>query len=273
MKLLASVLMLGVISFPAAGFELTGDPVQGGLMQGRAAPGSSVTLDGATQPVTPNGEFLIGFGRDAAKSALLNVREPGRAVAQRKITIRQRKYDIERIDGLPKKKVSPGKRDMKRIVAESKLLRAARQHISLKNWFRGGFVWPARGRISGIYGSQRFLNGKPRRPHLGVDVAAPTGAPVLATADGVVTVVHGDMFFTGKTIYIDHGLGLGSIYAHMSATEVKQGQRVRKGQRIGRIGMTGRVTGPHLHWGMTWREIRLDPALLVGAMKKAKKRP
>lgn len=270
MKFVAPALIFGVISFPAAGFDLTGDPVQGGLMQGRAAPGSRVTLDGAKLPVTPDGDFLIGFGRDAAKSALLTVRPPGGAVAQRRITVRQRKYNIQRIDGLPEKKVSPGKRDMVRIVAEFRLLRAARQHVSLKSWFRGGFVWPAQGRISGIYGSQRFLNGKPRRPHLGVDVAAPIGAPVVATADGVVTVVHQDMFFTGKTVYIDHGLGLGSIYAHMSAIEVKQRQRVRKGQLIGRIGETGRVTGPHLHWGMTWREIRLDPALLVDAREYTK---
>ena len=120
------------------------------------------------------------------------------------------------------------------------------------------------GRISGVYGSQRVLNGQPRRPHFGVDIAAPKGTPVAAMADGTVALVHQDMFYTGKTVMLDHGLGLTSVYIHMDAITVDQGAKVRKGQQIGTVGQTGRATGPHLHWGVAWFGTQLDPALLVG---------
>jgi murein DD-endopeptidase MepM/ murein hydrolase activator NlpD len=184
----------------------------------------------------------------------------------RALAVKQRQYRIQRIEGLPPDKVAPKKEDLDRIAADATLLRAARGRFTLSSDFLGGFVWPARGRISGVYGSQRILNGEPRNPHLGVDVAAPTGTPVIAAADGVVSLVHQDMFFTGKTVLIDHGLGVGTTYIHMSRIEVTDGQRVKQGQRIGRIGQTGRSTGPHLHWGLTWKGERLDPALLVGPM-------
>ena len=161
---------------------------------------------------------------------------------------------------------------MKRISAEGVLINAARARDTDHAFFRGGFVWPVTGRISGVYGSQRFLNGKPRRPHLGVDIAAPTGTPIVATADGIVRIAHSDMFFTGKTVAIDHGHGLMSIYAHMSQVAVKNGQKVAKGAPIGKVGATGRVTGPHLHWGVSLFRTRLDPALLVGPMTAAKRK-
>lgn len=245
------------------------EPVQGGLVQGRTAPGAQVTLDGKAVAIAESGLFVLGFGRDAKPTASLVVRLPGGKIERRQLAIRQRAYKIQRIDGLPGRKVTPQKRDMKRISAERKQLGAARRVMSQQTGFAGGFMWPVKGRISGIYGSQRILNGKPRRPHLGVDIAAPKGTPIVAAADGRVVLAHQDMFFTGKTVLIDHGLGVGTTYIHMSAIEVKAGTFVRRGQLIGRIGKTGRATGPHLHWGLTWRGLRLDPSLLVGPMPKA----
>ena len=142
-----------------------------------------------------------------------------------------------------------------------------RTRTTLETFFDAGFIWPVEGRISGVFGSQRILNGKPRRPHNGVDIAAPTGTPVKAMGDGIVALVHQDMFFTGKTVMIDHGLGLNSVYIHMNAITVRDGEFVTKGTQIGTVGQTGRATGPHLHWGVSWFKTHLDPALLVGPQK------
>jgi murein DD-endopeptidase MepM/ murein hydrolase activator NlpD len=266
------VCLLTAATVVAQNLTLTGDPVQGGLVQGRTVPGATVSLDAVEIPVAKSGLFALGFGRDAGPAALLVVRLPDGEVEQRRLAVRQRDYKVQRIDGLPGRKVSPSKADMKRIVAERKLLQAARRVISGDPAFAGGFAWPVTGRISGIYGSQRILNGKPRRPHFGVDIAAPEGTPIVAAADGRVVLIHHDMFFTGKTVMIDHGLGVGTIYIHMSAIEVGKGDVVRRGQRIGKVGMTGRATGPHLHWGLTWRGISLDPALVAGPMPQPEKK-
>ena len=270
-RLLAGLLVgLLLVPFAAQALTLTltleGSATQGGLMVGRAAPGATITLNGQPVAVTRAGDFVLGFGRDAKPTATLVLRHPDGRTEKRVIGIKARSYKIQRIDGLPKRKVEPKKRDMTRIVAERDLFRAVRARLTPQSWFRSGFVWPVTGRISGVYGSQRILNGKPRSPHLGTDIAAPTGTNVVAAADGVVALAHDGMFFTGKTIHIDHGLGLGTVYAHLSALGVKQGARVKKGQLIGRIGQTGRATGPHLHWGLTLGALRLDPALAAGPM-------
>lgn len=262
------LLLIALLLLPinAAALTLDGKAVQGGLMVGKASPGTSLSLDGRAIAVTQEGDFLLGFGRNAKPKAVLSIRHPDGRAETRTLSVAARTYKIQRIDGLPPRKVEPNPADVKRIVAERDLLRRVRANIALEPRFRSGFVWPSKGRISGVYGSQRILNGQPRQPHLGVDVAAPTGTPVVAAADGVVALAHDGMFFTGKTVHIDHGLGLGTVYAHLSALTVRQGQRVKKGQTIGRIGKTGRATGPHLHWGMTLGAVRLDPALVVGPM-------
>ena len=265
------VWLLAAGSVVAANLTLSREPIQGGLVQGRTAPGAVVTLDGGKVAVAKSGLFVLGFGRDAWPTASLVVRLPGGNIDRRQLAVKQRNYKIQRIDGLPGRKVSPTKQDMKRINAERKQLRAARRVMSADPRFTGGFMWPVTGRVSGIYGSQRILNGEKRRPHFGVDIAAPTGTPIVAASDGRALLVHQDMFFTGKTVMIDHGLGIGTIYIHMDAIEVKKGALVRRGQLIGRIGMTGRATGPHLHWGLTWRGVSLDPALMVGPMPKVAK--
>jgi len=252
--------------------SLSGELVQGALIQGKTPPGTKLTVGGRRIRVSSNGNFVFGLGRDAPKRVELRAVYGDGRTYRMKLKIRQRRYNIERIDGPPKAKVSPSPQDLKRIGAESALIKAARARDTDVAYYRRGFVWPLRGRISGVYGSQRVLNGEPRRPHLGVDIAAPTGTAIVATADGVVRIAHGDMFFTGKTVAIDHGHGVLSIYAHMSEIAVENGQRVAKGTRIGRVGATGRVTGPHLHWGVSLFKKRLDPALLVGPMTPAKGR-
>ncbi len=252
--------------------ELDGNMAQGGVIMGRTAPGTKLTLGGTKIRVSKDGDFLIGFGRDAPERVELLALYPDGRTELRVLDVRQRKYKVQRIDGLPKRKVSPSKKDMKRIGAEGALINAARARDTDRAFFRGGFVWPVKGRLSGVYGSQRILNGKPRRPHLGVDIAMPSGTPIVAAADGIVRIAHSGMFFTGKTVAIDHGHGLISIYAHMSDVSVKNGQRVAKGAPIGKVGATGRVTGPHLHWGVSLFRTRLDPALLVDPMPAAKRR-
>ncbi len=180
--------------------------------------------------------------------------------------IAKRDYRIQRIDGLPPRKVTPKAEDLKRIRQETALVKAARRRDDPRTDFMRGFIWPAKGRVSGVYGSQRILNGQPRRPHFGVDVAGPVGTPVVAPADGVVTLVHPDMFFSGGTLVIDHGHGLSSSFLHLSEVLVKEGQRVKQGELIARIGATGRVTGAHLDWRMNLFDTRIDPQLLVGDM-------
>lgn len=267
-RLLLACLLLLPTAAQAQSLAITleGAATQGGLMIGRAAPGAIVSLDGRKVATTPGGDFVLGFGRDAKPVAQLVVRHKDGKRETRTIAVAARSYKIQRIDGLPKRKVEPKKQDMTRINAERELFRRARALVTPQSWFRSGFVWPVTGRISGVYGSQRILNGQPRRPHLGTDIAAKTGTKVVAAADGVVALAHDGMFFTGKTLHIDHGLGLGTVYAHLSKLHVKQGARVKKGQLIGRIGQTGRATGPHLHWGLTWGALRLDPALAAGKM-------
>ena len=261
-----AVLLAAAPAEAAWELALEGQLVQGGLARGMAAPGATVTFEGRQVPVAPDGGFVIGFGRDSGPAARLVVTWPDGKEELRQLEIGGRAWKVQRIDGLPSRKVTPSPEDLQRIAAESELLQRARARATPRRYDAGTFLWPAAGRISGVYGSQRILNGEPRQPHLGVDIAAPAGTPVVAAAEGVVSLTHPDMFFTGKTVVIDHGLGLGSIYVHMSEILVKDGERVRRGQRIGRIGRSGRATGPHLHWGVHWFDVRLDPALLAGPM-------
>ena len=163
-------------------------------------------------------------------------------------------------------KVTPDPESLQRINSEKAEMEKARRQSDPLAYFLSGFHWPATGRISGVYGSQRILNGKPRRPHYGTDIAAPEGTPVAAMAAGKVAFVHPGMFFNGKTVLIDHGLGLRSVYIHLSATAVRAGDTVAAGQRIGAIGATGRATGPHLHFALTLEHIQIDPELVLGKM-------
>ncbi|MBL8831508.1 MAG: M23 family metallopeptidase [Rhodospirillales bacterium] len=252
---------------PAAAQDVSfdGKIVQGGVVFGRTEPGASLSLDGRAVRVSPDGRFVIGFGREA-RAARLDVTAGG-ASRTIEIAVAARRFDIQRIDGLPEAQVSPDPAALARIAEENVKLVAARRRDTPEALFAGGFQWPVTGRISGVYGSQRILNGQPRAPHLGVDVVQPTGTPIRAAADGIVSLAESDLFFTGGTIVLDHGHGLSTIYAHLSRIDVAVGARVRKGEPIAALGATGRVTGAHLHWGMTWFDVRLDPALVVPTMR------
>lgn len=265
----AMVLSVGPVSVLdgfANTLSLDGPLMQGALVQGRTEPGASVALNGHRVRVSPEGIFLLGFGRDASPEATLEVTFPDGRRTERELEITQRDYQIQRVDGLPPRKVTPKPEDLARIRADAALVRETRRRDDARTDFLSGFIWPTDGRITGVYGSQRILNGKPRRPHFGIDIAAPMGTPVVAPADGVVTLVHHDMFFSGGTMIVDHGHGLSSTFLHLSDVLVKEGERVTQGMPIAKVGATGRVTGAHLDWRINLFEERLDPQLLVGPM-------
>lgn len=245
---------------------LEGPSVQGGLLVGRTAPGARVIMDGESLRVSPEGVFLVGFGRDHPPESKLQIIHPDGHKEQQQLAVARRDYKIQRIDGLPDRKVTPQKLDLKRIREESAMAKRARQLDDPRSDFLGGWIWPVSGPISGVYGSQRILNGEPRRPHFGVDIAVPTGTPVMAPADGVVTLAHNDMFFSGGTLIIDHGHNLSSSFLHLSRILVEPGTRVLQGDVVAEVGATGRVTGAHLDWRMNYHKHRLDPQLLVPPM-------
>ncbi len=246
-----------------AGYRLSGPLTQGAVLFGETQPGASILLDGQPVMVDSEGRFLLGFGRDAEPQAVLEVTQPDGTRSRQTLSIARRDYAIERIDGLPPAKVTPPESVRQRIADDNAQVRRARALRELRNDFSNGFIWPAEGRISGVYGSQRVLNGQPRRPHYGIDIAAPTGSPVLAPAGGVVTLAHPDMYYSGGTLIVDHGHGLSSTFLHLDQIDVEVGQRVQQGEVIATIGATGRVTGPHLDWRMNWGKERVDPELLV----------
>ena len=270
---LSAVFSLLAMAPVYADLSLKGALTQGGLVEGRVTPGSKMALNGEPLRISKQGLFLIGFGRDERLTNTLFVTYPDGSVEQRKIELSKREYDIQHIDGLSPSKVTPPEKSWKRIKAESALVKQARKRYDLRSDFLTGFKWPSMGRISGVYGSQRVLNGEPRRPHFGVDVAGPVGAKVIAPADGLVTLVHTDMFYSGGTLIVDHGYGLSSSFLHLSRILVEVGQRVKQGELIAEIGATGRVSGPHLDWRMNLFNKRLDPALLVGPMPATGKAP
>jgi len=265
-------IILGVLAtlfclpLPAQAFTLEGHPVQGGMVIGKVDPATRVRFHGKRVQVSPQGLFVIGFSRDAKPEAVIELRSPAGKIEKHAVHIKKRSYKIQRINGLPPDKVTPSTAELVRIRRENALVKKARRRDDPRIDFTETFIWPVTGRISGVYGSQRILNGKPRRPHLGVDIAVPVGTPVKAAADGVVSLACDNMFFSGSTLIIDHGHGVSTNYQHLHKFLVKPGQRVHQGEVIALSGASGRVTGPHLHWGMNWFETRLDPSLMVPPM-------
>ncbi len=247
-------------------FELTGNLIQGGLAYGVVTSGSKVQINGHWVRVSSNGEFLLGFGRDYPQHTSIGIYSADGSKTIHKLNVASREYDIQRINGLPDKKVNPDKEALKRIRKESESISKARSLDDDRKDYKSGFIWPVQGPISGVYGSQRILNGQARRPHFGIDIAAPIGTPVVAPAAGVVTYVNDDMYFSGGTLVVDHGHSLSSSFLHLQKILVKVGERVEQGQKIALVGKTGRVTGAHLDWRMNWHQQRLDPGLLMGEM-------
>jgi len=250
--------------------SLKGELSQGGLVFGETLPGAKATLDGEPVMVSEEGRFVLGFGRDHGKSALLVVRHADGSVVRRALEIADREFPVDRIDGLDQSKVSGfTEEQLKKIAIDKEKKAAARAATDATPYWAGGFAWPVTGRISGVFGSQRILNGEPKTPHSGVDVAAATGTPVKAPADGVVRLADTDMYFEGGLVLIDHGQWLESAFLHLSRIDVKPGDRVAAGQVIGAVGATGRATGPHMHWSLKWMGTLVDPQLVAGDMPSA----
>lgn len=264
--ILTTLMAIFCLPLPLQAMSLQGNLVQGGMAIGKIDPGTTVIFQGNPVRVSPEGLFVVGFSRDAEPESAIELQAPSGTVERQPVRIQKRTYHIQRIQGLPPRKVSPSPEDLDRIGKEIALVKKIRTRDDPRNDFAQPFIWPVVGRISGVYGSQRILNGKPKSPHYGIDIAAPTGTPVKAPADGVVSLTHDDMFYSGGTLILDHGHGLSTSYLHLHQILVEAGQRVKQGDIIARVGATGRVTGPHLHWGMNWFDIRLDPSLTVPSM-------
>jgi murein DD-endopeptidase MepM/ murein hydrolase activator NlpD len=249
-------------------FALIGEQTQGGWISGLAPEGArGVTLDGQAVAMAEDGRFFAAFDRDAGQSSLLVARlADGRSVA-RPLAISARAWKIERIPLGPRPGTAPDPEFLRRRAGEVERINAARRIDSGSQGWRQRFIWPARGRISGRFGSQRIYPAGPAAYHSGTDIAGPTGTPYVAPADGVVILAASSPFsLEGNLLMIDHGMGLNSAFLHSSRIYVREGDRVKQGQVIGAIGMTGRATGPHLHWGMKWHSAKLDALLFVGPM-------
>lgn len=251
-------------------FDLRGGLRQGGLALGTAPTGTtSLTLDGTPVAVAADGRFVIAFDRDAAPQALLVAGLRDGTTVTATLPIAPGAWRIERLPTLRKVPVPDAKFAAKRSGELARIVAARAMGSDAQGW-RQRFVWPARGRISGLFGAQRIYAGEPGSYHGGVDVAKPEGAPVVAPADGVVTLAADPPFtLEGRLLILDHGHGLASAFLHLSRIDVRVGQHVRQGEPIGLVGRTGRATGPHLHWAMTWNGARLDPLPLAGPMATA----
>lgn len=267
MKFALFVLALGAAA-PALAFDVTvaGRIEQGGVVIGKAPPGSTVQFGGHTVPVADDGGFVLGLDRDAPGTAEIIIKDTAGARETRTIGISKRAWDVERIDELPQNLVTPDPKTAKQIAEDSELLRKARAKLEKQALYRTGFARPAAGAISAKFGNSRVLNGEQTAFHAGLDIGAGAGTPVRATADGIVVLVDPDMVLSGQTVMIDHGLGLKSTYIHLSAIDVTDGQQVKQGDVIGKVGDTGRATGAHLHFGLSWFDERLDPETVLAAL-------
>ena len=241
---------------------------QGSLLRARVAPGSRLQLwSGQAAPVEvrvgSDGGFAIAAGRDETGPLRLEYRPPGKPPRTIEILVDKRDWQLEKIEGVPEATVNPPPEIAARIEREQAMVSAARTRDDERDDYEQSFQWPVQGRVSGVYGSQRIYNGTPKSPHSGLDVAAAQGTPVRAPAAGVVTLAEPDLYLTGGTVLLDHGHGVSSNFLHFSRIDVKVGQRVEQGEVPGLVGMTGRATGPHMHWGMNWFGVRVDPRLLL----------
>ena len=243
--------------------EFIGDFKQGSFILGKTDPNSKVFVDNKKIRVSKDGYFAFGLDRDRKNNVLIKVRNKEETKLFEK-KVFKRKYKIQRIDGLPSKQVTPPPEVYDRIKKDNVLIGKARAINSKLDFFRNKFIYPIdKYIITGVYGSQRILNGKPRRPHYGIDFHAPEGTPVKSMMDGIVTLVENDMYFTGGTIIFDHGHGISTLFMHMKDINVKVGQKVTRGEIVGTLGQSGRATGPHLDIRLNWFEVKLDPMTIL----------
>lgn len=235
---------------------------QGALVFGKVPPASAVTYAGRKLRVSGYGTVVFGIGRDEAGPAMVEVILPDGNRTTQRIVVTARDWPVEHVSGVPPKTVNPPPAIAERIRREQALVAAARERDDDRTDFVQGFIWPVQGRISGRFGNARVYNGQPGSGHSGMDIAVPAGTPVKAPAAGVVTFA-GNLYLTGGTVLLDHGFGVSSNFLHLSRIDVKVGDRIEQGQVIGAVGATGRATGPHLHWGMSWFDVRVDPLLVL----------
>ncbi len=257
------ILFFLIISSRGHTIDLEGNFIQGGLVFGKLEQSAKVFLDNKEIPVDKNGNFLFGFKRKHKNHSLLKVIYKSGNIISKKINISSRQYKIQKINNLDKNKVTPPKSFFDRIKKETELIKKSKRIFDNIPYYKNGFIIPVEGIITGVYGSQRILNGVPKRPHFGIDIANKKGTIIVSPSDGIVVLAEKDLYFSGGTIIISHGLGLTSSLLHLSEIFVTVGERISKGQPIGRIGSTGRSTGPHLDWRMEVNGTRVDPQLLI----------
>ena len=250
-------------AIPMRATRLPATASQGAMVIGNTHPAAIVEYAGRTLRVTPYGSFVFGIGRDATGEAVLRIKQPATGWIEHRIAITPRDWPIENINGVPPATVNPPKAIAERIEREQARVVAVRSRDDERTGFAQGFIWPVQGRISGRFGNQRVYNGTPKSAHSGMDIAAPTGTPIKAPADGVVTFTDPGLYLTGGTVVLDHGHGISSNFLHLSRIDAKVGDMVKQGDIIGAVGATGRATGPHLHWGMNWFDVRIDPLLVL----------
>ena len=262
-KIIKYFLLIFFISFKVSAVEFDGKFIQGHFIIGKTEPNSKVKIGKKQVKVSKDGYFAFGLARDRKYDVVITIEKNG---VKEKITkrVQKRKYNIQKIDGLEEKKVTPPEEVYERIKKENKLIAKARAIDSDLDFFKDKFMIPVDDAIiTGVYGSQRILNGKPKWPHYGLDFAQKEGAPVKAMLNGTVTLAEADLFYTGGTLIFDHGHGISTLYMHMLDIFVKKGQKVKQGDIIGTVGSTGRATGPHLDVRLNWFDVRLDPATVL----------
>ena len=257
-KIIKYTITFLIICFNASAIEFTGRFIQGHFILGKTEPGSKIFVDKNEIKVSNEGYFAFGIDRDRKFDILITKISNDK---KEKITkkIFKRKYKIQKIDGLPENKVTPPESVYKRIKKENNAIGEARSINSDLDYFKNKFIMPLDGIVTGVYGSQRILNGKPKWPHYGIDIAADKGTHIKSSANGIVTMAEDDLYYTGGTIIMDHGHGISTIYSHLENVLVSVGDKINQGDIIGTVGSTGRSTGPHLDFRINWFQIRLDP--------------
>ncbi len=243
--------------------EFNGKFIQGHFIVGKTEKSSQIFIDNKEIKVSKDGFFAFGLDRDRKNDVIIKSKKDGKIIKIIK-KVQKRKYNIQRIDGLEEKKVTPPEEVYERIKNENKLIVAAREINSDLDFFKDKFIMPLDNAIiTGIYGSQRILNGKPRWPHYGIDFAGDLGTPIRAMANGIVTLAENDLYYTGATLIFDHGHGISTLYMHLDEIFVQKGDIVNQGEIIGTVGSSGRSTGPHLDIRLNWFGVRLDPATVL----------
>ena len=263
-KIIKFSLLIFFISFKSYAVEFNGKFIQGHYIIGKTDPNSTVIIDKKKVKVSKDGYYAFGLDRERKYDVVIKINKDGNTNTIIK-KVQKRKYNIQRIDGLEEKKVTPPEEVYERIKNENKLIAEAREINSDLDFFKDKFILPLENAIiTGVYGSQRILNGKPRWPHYGIDFAGDLGTPIKAMADGIVTLAEKDLYYTGATLIFDHGHGISTLYMHLDEIFVEKDDIVKQGDIIGTVGSSGRSTGPHLDVRLNWFGTRLDPATVLG---------